>query len=168
MYKKFVVFALVLVSLLTYVGTAGAQRKGPGDHSAMRREVRQYKMKYLAQEIDLKADNQKRFFELYEELEDGRQAIMDEARKLDKQVKADKNATEEDYARAAEAKSAAKVKVSELDKKFDERFSEFLTGKQVYKLHEAEESFRVKMREMHDKKKNGHSSADRKKRGEEL
>lgn len=158
---------MTLVCAFCMADTASAQRKGPGDHRAMRREVRQYKMKYLAQEIDLKAENQKRFFELYEELEDGRQSIIDEARKLDKQVKADKDATEADYARAAEAKSEAKVKVSELEKKYDERFSEFLSGKQIYKLHEAEESFRIKMREMHNNR-NGHSAPDKKKRGEEL
>lgn len=147
----------------------GAMAQGKGkDKEAMRREIREYKMKYLAQEMELNAETQKPFFELYDKLEDERDEIMKEPRRLDRQVKADKNASEEDYARAAEAIAAAKIKVSEVEKAYDERFAEFLTAKQIYKMHEAEESFRQKMRQMRDKKRTGHSAPDKKKRGEEM
>lgn len=164
MNKKLLLIALMLLSV---VGMS-AQRRGPGDHEKMRRELREYKIKYLAQEIELKSENQKQFVELYDKLETERMNAMNDARKLDKQVKNDANATDADFARASEAMAAAKIKVGEIEKAYDEKFSEFLTPKQIYKLHEAEDSFRQKMREMRDKQRGGHGGNAQKKRLEEM
>ena len=46
----------------------------------------------------------------------------------------------------------AKEKDAELSKKYDDKFSKFLSPKQLYKMKEAEESFRRKMQEMRRKK----------------
>lgn len=143
---------LILTLLVTIVTTSFAQGRGKDE---MRRDIREYKMKYLAQEIELKPENQKKFFELYEQLDRERQAISSEARATERRVKEDKNATDADFARASEAVSQARAKVNDLEKEYDKKFSEFLTPKQIYKLHEAEDTFRQKMREMRAEKRGG-------------
>ena len=121
----------------------------------MVREVMEFKLKYIAGELDLRDDQKQRFNEVYTKLENERRGIFCKARNLEMKLRKDPNASEEEYNTVSNAINEAKTKEAELDKRYDAIFSEFLTKKQIYKLKEAEETFRNKMREMRQKNKEG-------------
>lgn len=144
---------LPLLMLLAAVLPAAAQSKGAcKDKAEMHREFRDFKIKYIAQEIDLPADKFKEFSEIYEQMELEKHKVFSQTRKLEKSVKKNPASTDEDYARLNEAMVNAKAKDAEISKRYEEKFAKLLTPKQRYKLKDAEESFRKKMHEMRRKK----------------
>lgn len=147
-------FAVVLVC-----GVAVAQKDGHNhkSRSDMAKEIQEFKLKFLAQEMELKEDQQKKFFDTYNEMTEERQKVYQSSRELTRKVKHDANATEEDYRRATEAQAEAKDMDIAIEKKYDKKFSTFLTSKQMYKMKNAEEKFRKRMQEM--KKDHKHKSS---------
>lgn len=140
--KKIVV---VVMAILAVGLSASAQGRSKED---MRKELEEYKMKFIAQEIDLKEDQQKKFFELYSQMNDERDKVMIPAMRLERKVKRDQNATESDFAAAGRAMTEAREKMAQIEKRYDEKFATVLTSKQLFELKAAEEKFRQKMQEM--------------------
>lgn len=119
----------------------------------MWKELQEFKIKFLAQEIDLKDDQKERFAELYNEMTQKRMDCFKETRSLEKKIKDLKDkASDEDYKAVSEAMDKARTQDAEIERQYDEKFSEFLTSKQLYKLKQAEGKFRDKMAEMRGKK----------------
>lgn len=126
--------------------SVSAQDRG-GLTPEKRKEFREYKMKFLAQEMDLKDDARKKFFEVYNQLSDERHGVRHEIRDIDRRIK-EGTASEADYANL----NRLKEKEAEIEKKYDSKFSSFLSGKEIYKMKEAENLFRKKLHEMKEKK----------------
>lgn len=127
--------------------------KKPGEGSCcppekFRKEIREFKLKFLAQEMDLREDQQKQFFTLYTQMSDEKEALMRSVRQAVEKVEKMDNATESDYRSAAEAMTRAREQELAIDKKYEEKFSTFLTKKQIFKMNEAERKFRDKLNEM--------------------
>lgn len=147
--------SFILILLLTGICNVFAQ----DDHAKrekMFKEVREFKMKYLAQEMDLNEAQKKKFFEIYEEMDRSRQSCYREAIKMDRKLKQDKDASEADYQKVTEAYNKANTEWSEKEKLYNEKLSEFLSQKQIYEMREAENSFRAKLDEMRHNKKKDH------------
>lgn len=145
---------LIILAMVLGIGTLCAQEKVKKSREEMRKEFREFKIKFIAQEIDLQEDQQKQFAELYDQMCDERMKIFEQTRRLERKVKKDSNATEEDYASVSRALTEAKEKDAAIEKKYDAKFSTFLSSKQIFKMKAAEEKFRKKMSEMRHKKKN--------------
>lgn len=139
-------FITILLCLIVPVVLC-AQRRGD-----VSRELLEYKIKYLAQEMDLKSDQQTKFVELYTRMSNEKHQAFKSAIELERRVRNDKNASSEDYQRASDAMAQAKIKEGEIEKKYDAEFKKFLTAKQIYKMKEAEGTFREKLRELRAKK----------------
>ncbi len=156
---------LVIIMFLGVLIPMAAQKKeGPKKLSAeMRKEMRDFKIKFIAQEIDLKESQKKQFTEVYNEMSDERWKLFHETKKLERQLKDDKNASEADYENAARALTAAKEKDAAIEKKYDAKFASFLTAKQIFQMKNAEETYRKKMQEIHQKKRDGKDSKKSKK-----
>ena len=141
---------LILFSLLILAtGLASAQKKGK-DREKMFKEVQEYKMKFLAQEMELKEDQRSRFFELYGKMSEEKRCVYREIRKLEKSLKED--SSEARYKEVTSRISELREKDAAIDKRYDAEFSKFLTSKQIYKMKAGEEKFRKKMHEMHGRK----------------
>ncbi len=145
---------LIILTMVLGIGTLCAQEKAKKSREEMRKEFREFKIKFIAQEIDLQEDQQKQFAELYDQMCDERMKIFEQTRRLERKVKKESNATEEDYASVSRALTEAKEKDAAIEKKYDAKFSTFLSSKQIFKMKAAEEKFRKKMSEMRHKKKN--------------
>lgn len=143
---------LLFVAVLLAFPVAAQQKGQKRHHAEMRREFREFKIKYIAQEIEVSPAQIKEFTELYSQMEEERHKVFSATRKLERSVKANKNATEKDYQALSEAMTEAKAKDAAISKRYDEEFSRLLTAKQVYKMKDAEEGFRRKMQEMRQKK----------------
>ena len=159
MKKIFLIFAF----LLTVTFGVLAQDEDPVRKERMFREVQEFKMKYIAQEMDLSEVQKKKFYELSEEMNDSKKECYQEAVVMDRKLKKDKNAGDEEYQQVRNAFNQANAKWAEIEKQYDDKFSEFLTQKQIYKMKEAEGSFRAKFEEMkHNRKKGHHKKHDEK------
>lgn len=153
MTRKLLLFLFLILGISVSVCA-----QGPGhdkkDRDKMMKEVREFKIKYIAQEIELQDNQKEQFVALYNEMSDKRDGAMREAFKLERKVKRDGNATEADYKAAADAMNKARAEDAAIEKEYDEKFAKFLTSKQIYKMKSAEEEFRRKMEEMrHNRKK---------------
>lgn len=140
--------------LLTALVPAAAQNKGK-DRQAMRREVEEFKLKYLAQEMDLKEDQQKKFFELYGEMSKEKKKLFKETKALEKRLAESADASEAEYEAVSKAITDSKEKDAQIEKRYDEKFAEFLTPRQIFKMKSAEQKFREKMHEMRQKHRKG-------------
>ena len=144
---------LLLVAIMA-CGSVYAQKPGKGkSREEMRKELREFKMKFMAQEMDLKEDQQKQFTEVYGKMHDERMKLFEETRGLERKLKKGENVSDEEYTKLNKALTEAKEKDAEIEKRYDSEFSKFLTGKQIFQMKSAEEKFRQKMAEMRHKNK---------------
>lgn len=121
------------------------------------KEVQDYKMKFLAQEMELSEVQKKKFFEVYEDMQARKHECYKEAMKMDREIKHNHEATEADYQQVTLAFNKANAEWAEYEKQYNEKFSEFLSQKQIYKMREAENTFRMKFEEMKHNRKRDHS-----------
>lgn len=151
--KKLLLFIILALTLGAFDGFAQKTRPGKVEREKMWREMQEFKMKFLAQEMDLKESQQKKFFELYEQMSEEKRKVFRETKALEKKLKNNPDATDEEYSRVSAAITEAKEKEARIDKEYDAKFSTFLTSRQIFKMKAAEEKFRDKMRDMHNKRK---------------
>lgn len=149
--------SLLLLIVMIFISTACAMAQHPPKEPTkeMMRELQEFKLKFLTKELDLTDNQRQRFVDTYSKMEEERRNVFCNARRLEMALRKNKNASESDYATASAAMTEAKAKDAEIEKKYDVIFSEFLSKKQIFKLKEAEEKFRHKMRELHSRKKKG-------------
>ena len=145
--KKYLILALL--AILTFTSPLAAQNKHRGkDRAEMKREIQEFKLKFLAQEMDLEESKHKQFFDLYTQLEEERQKVIRDTKALEKKLKNVEDATDAEYEAVSKAITSAKEKEAEIEKRYDEKFSQFLSPRQLFKMKSAEQKFRDKMREM--------------------
>ena len=150
--KKYLLFLLLAILSLPSVF---AQAK---DKEKMREELLQFKIDFLAKEMQLSDKEKSEFAPLYKEYDEQRRKAGSEAWKFERQLKKNKDASEADYRKLAELQQKAREKDNEIVRKFDSRLESFLSAKQIYTMHQGEEKFFEKMKEMRKKNRDGHQS----------
>ena len=144
------VLLLVILSTVCVAG-ANAQKKNNHRGGDIHKEIRDFRIKFVAQEIELRDDQRKEFMETYSHLINDRRNAYAKVRELEKKVKDKKNASEADYKDLSDARSKASSEIVNLNTRYDAIFSKFLSQKQIVKMKEAEEKFRTRMMEMRGK-----------------
>ena len=125
-----------------------------GKRDKMFREVREWKMRYLAQEMSLNEEQKDKFFELYDEMSKKKDECFKEVRNLERKMKKEgDNCPEEDYQKLTEARNKANLENAEIEAAYDEKFAEFLSSKQIYEMKEGEKKFREKLDQMRMEKR---------------
>lgn len=137
---------LILFSLI--LSLAAFAQKG-GNWEAKIKEIQEYKIQYLIQEMDLPSDKQAEFTRLYTAYDNARTALFRSFMQQDKAMKAKENPSEADYAEAAQAMATAKLREGELENSYYLQFKQMLTPKQLYNMKRAENRFEHKLREAH-------------------
>lgn len=149
---------LLLVLLVSLPAAAQKKHDRNKDHEAKKQEMLAFKLDFITSEMDLKADQKKKFEEVYTRMENERRSILKKIKKAEKSISDNKEATEADYERAAKEISSARNEMVQIESKYDEEFATFLSGKQLYKMKEAENQFMLKMQSCRDKKKKENKS----------
>lgn len=144
---------LLTMMLLMAIPSFAQKHHGDKDKDSKRKEMMEFKLKFISDELELKDDQKKQFDELYTQMESERRAIFKKIKEAEKRISDNKNASEADYERASKEITDAKAEMSQIEKKYDEKFATFLSKKQLYKLKEAENKFTETMRECRDKKR---------------
>lgn len=153
--KKILLLLLLLPSIL--LGAAQAQQPRP--NKKMVKEIHEFKLKYLAQEMELTDEQKKPFVELYNKMSEEKYNNFKSACALQDKIDSG-SATDAEYEAYSEALTQCKANDAVIEKKYDAQFAKFLTPKQMVKMKTSEEKFRKKMREM--KHKNQHKEKNKK------
>ena len=143
-------YLLLLLGCFMCVGAAMAQHKHEcrKPNPKMWKEIQDFKLKFLAQEMELNKDQQTRFFELYTEMSEKKREIFDEIRNTERKLENEKDASDKDYEEASRKLTEAKEKDAALEREYDAKFATFLSTRQIYKMKSGEEKFRRKMSKM--------------------
>lgn len=145
---------LILGILLMMVPVMGqTQNNDQKSRKEMRREMREFKVKFLSQEMGLTPDQASKFSELYIKMEGERHKLIHQCKNLENKLKDSGNVSDEEYEEALKALQEARSKDLEIEKRYDGEFSKFLSAKQLYKLKSSEAEFRQRMFRMHNKGK---------------
>lgn len=148
-------FLLILITLISLTPAALAEPKDEPT-AEMLKELQEFKVKYLTQEMDLPADKQSEFTKLYMQYENERSALFRDLHKRFRSMCKIQTPSDAEYMSAAESMSTAKAREGELEKKYFNKFKIILTPKQLYNMKRAEGKFDRKLDEMR-RKGNGKS-----------
>lgn len=153
--RQFMLPVLILLGSMMFGAFAQGKCPGRRPDPKMWKEIQEYKMKFLAQEMDLPKDKQQKFFDLYSEMSEKKRKLFDDVKCCEMALEKDENASDKDYEDAFRKLTAAKEKDAALEKEYDKKFSKILTSRQIYKMKQGEEKFRRKMARMHHKHHSG-------------
>ena len=128
-------YLALIVAGLALVGTA---KNNPTKWGS---DMLKAKPQMIIEEVGLTMTQQEQFMPLYEAMEKEIYQTNVEARTLVAQVERKANPSDNDYAQAAAALSAAKVHEGEVEAKYFKEFSKLLTKKQLFQLKQAELKF---------------------------
>lgn len=123
------------------------------DRKKMSEEIQKFKIDYLAKEMGLSEAEKVKFEPIYNEYDEARRKAGAEAWRFERKLKKEKNASEEDYKKLSELQQATREKINDIDKEYNKKFESFLTSKQIYQMHQGEDKFFSKMKEMRKKHK---------------
>lgn len=144
---------ILLIAVVLTIPTYAQNKKIKGNKEEWKKELQDFKYKYLAQEIDLSDEQMTNFFELYAKLESERKQALKDCKAITKVVKEDGEHSEAEYERAVEAVLNLPIITGQIEKKYYEQFKTFLSYKQLYLLKTAERKFNKKLMELQKKDK---------------
>ena len=144
MNKKIIVFLLVMLSCCIY---SSAQKKCAPDPK-MWKEIQDFKLEFMSQEMELDKEQQKKFYELYNEMWEKKKVIFNEIKTTENNLENRKEVGEKDYEEASAKIESLRHKDYTLTKEYDKKFEKFLTKRQMYKMRIAEDKFRRRMQQM--------------------
>lgn len=148
MLKKNIVFILVAIIVALPI-SAQKNSKSKKDSAEWKKELQDFKYKYLAQEIELTEDQQSQFFELYSKMEAEIDFAFKNAKDATKALKSEGEHSEEEYQKAVNAMLNVKIMEAQIEKRYYDQLKSFISSQQLYKLKCAERNFKKKLMEMH-------------------
>lgn len=143
--------------LLAFTPVLFAQQPDSPKKNKMLKEGREFRMNFIVKEMDLSDAQKQKFMPLYQEMCQKRIECFKKAREVEKKIKKEgREPSDAEYKKIMEARDLAKSQVAEIEKEYNEKFSEFLSPKQLYKLKEAENDFTSRMEGMRQERKKEH------------
>lgn len=149
------ILALLLFTVFAWATPyAAAQRQEKrADRTEWTKQMRRYRAEFVADKIELTAEQREKFIPLYEEMDAKTSKIEHEARAMERDVrKKGTAATDTEYEKTAEALAELKAKQGAVEKEYFDKYRKILTPKQLFKLNNAEREF---MRQLMDRHKAG-------------
>ena len=143
---------ILLIAMVLTIPTY-AQNKKKENKEEWKKELQDFKYKYLAQEVELSDEQMTNFFELYAKLELERKQALKDCKAITKAVKEEGEHSDAEYERAVEAVLNLPIITGQIEKKYYEQFKTFLSYKQLYLLKTAERKFNKKLMELQKKDK---------------
>ena len=146
------IFTLIIGMLMFIPVFAQNKHERTEDHSRMIQEYREYKMKLIAQELDLKGETRNKFFETYQQMCNERGPVMHKLGEARRKIKYQKNLSEEEYEQINRQMTECRDEAANIEKKYFEKFGTFLTQKQIYEMKTVEDRIHTKAKELKKKK----------------
>lgn len=149
------ILALFIAAFATAT-SADAQQLSERDVQKGLEQMRAYKHTVLTRELDLTKDQQQKFFDVYDAMDNELMALGDETREIERKTSADANATDAECTEAARKIFEQKKREGEIELKYFDSFAQILTARQLLKLKSAERKIALGLAKYHgraDKKR---------------
>lgn len=129
-------FTILLVTF-SLILPAFAQKR---DMAEWNRQLRDFKHKFLAKELDLSREQQSKFFPIYDAMDDEIARVNSETREIENKVRdtPDDQLTDAELDIAIDAIFSQKHKEAEIEQRYLIRMREILSKRQMFKLQGAE------------------------------
>lgn len=141
-----------MLSLAVILPASADPGSKKGDNKAMRKELLDFRMKFIAQEIELRDDQQKQFFDVYTKMWEEKEKVHHEVRSLKKKLKEDSKLSDSEFRKISTAVAQGEEKEAEIVKRYQAQFAKFLSSAQISKMKIAEDKFKAKLKAMRDSK----------------
>lgn len=144
-------FLKILVVCLMFFCSSAATAQAP--HRAEARQEWMKKLKalkhdFLIKELDLKEEQQREFFEVYDAKETERMAAEQRVRHAERKIrKKEGEVTDAEYDRAIAEQYKLNAEIAQIEGKYEPKFRKVLTRRQLFKLRGAEHAFQRKIME---------------------
>ncbi|MBD5191571.1 MAG: hypothetical protein HDS58_02505 [Barnesiella sp.] len=115
------------------------------------KEIREFKHKFLARELNLTKEQEQKFFPIYDQMEDETDKIQEETREMENKVRESSDPSDLEYEKATDAIFELKMKEGEIEKSYLEKFRGVLNNKQLFNLKNAERNFNRDLMKQHNR-----------------
>lgn len=150
--KKTLFLSLILL-ICSAIPSQAQQKKVNKDRSKWNQEFRDFKLKFISQEIGLQENQKKRFNDLYAQMEKEKENVRKKTRQLEKTIKNNAKATDAQYEAVAIAITDAQINNAQIEKNYYTKFKSILTPKQMYLMKKAERKFTHRLMKMGKEKR---------------
>ena len=152
---KYLRIILILTVMLGgAIGAAAQQPSDRPDRDKVFSEMRSYKHRFLAKELDLTKEQEQTFFDVYDAMDSELMQINRETRDLERSVAENSQASDTEVAAAAASVYSQKEREAKVEAAYYERIKEVLTPRQLLKLRTAEKKFTQSLVRHHRRLKN--------------
>ena len=149
---KYVRFIASLILALVSLTAIAQPPVNQHDRARWIQEIRSYKHEFMAKELSLSKDQQRKFFPLYDQMEDEIERLNSETRELE--IKADTpEATDLELQNAARTIFEQKRAEGQVEMTYFEKFKDILTPRQLLRLKCTERKFMQKLVNTHRRTK---------------
>lgn len=146
--KKYILaIALSLCALASAL--AQGRTLSPQERDKWLSEMSTYKKEFIARELELTDAQQKKFFEVYNQMETELNQIASETRDLEKKTCDDAEASDAEIETAARTMFEQKSREGAVESAYFYKFKEILTPKQLLRLKNAERKFTQQLVKRH-------------------
>ncbi len=132
---------VAIAAMMAMPATGAAQTSGGQQRSGWATRMLDYKHQLIVEQANLTKAQEQRFMPLYEAMEQEIYNVNSDARLLARKVDAMEKPTDEQYAKAAEALSRAKLAEGQIEQRYYDKFAQILSKKQLFLLKKAEINF---------------------------
>lgn len=130
--------ASLLILIATFFSlSAAAHQKEDSRRKEWEKEMAKVRLDFIAGQLDLSADQKQKFVEIYNSMQAELDKLREDTKSLRMSIE-DKNATDLEYEKAAEALFEFKQKEGTIELKYFDQFKNVLTPKQLFQLKTAE------------------------------
>ena len=145
-------FIIVVILSLAALSVSAQQRgRQKPDREKWFQELREWKHQFLIKEVELTEEQQPKFFAVYDAMQNEILAIHDGSRNMEKKLSLNKQASDLEYEKMAEALIEVKIKEGEIQKRYLDKMKTVISSRQLYKLQVAEKKFIRMLNRQHNK-----------------
>ena len=149
--------ALIIATLALLVNvcpvTVGAQRLSDDQVRQALTEMREFKHRMLVKELGLQKDQEQKFFDIYDKMDDELMTMGAEMRELERKTLANESASDTECETVARALFEQKKKEADVELRYYEDMSKVLTPRQMLKLKSAERKISITLANYHGRQK---------------
>lgn len=145
-------FIIVVILSLAALSVSAQQRgRQKPDREKWFQELREWKHQFLIKEVELTEEQQPKFFAVYDAMQNEILAIHNGTRNMEKKLSLNKQASDLEYEKMAEALIEVKIKEGEIQKRYLDKMKTVISSRQLYKLQVAEKKFIRMLNRQHNK-----------------
>lgn len=138
-----------LIALMLFPVAMSAQKPSDRDRKTWMKEMQQFKNEYLTRKLHLTEEQKVKFLPVYNRMENELRAVNEQTMKMERAIKKNKDVTDLEYEKLAEAQFEVKAREAKIELKYLKEFKSILKPSQLVKIKKAERDFSRELMKKH-------------------